>query len=132
MINQKEVCFMAKVKAQQNTVGFLAFLIGVLIAVIAGLFYAAGVLDITAQGTVALVLVILGLVVGLLNMMDKEVTTFLLAVVALEIAGASAAGIALIPLIGVPLAAIVNYIAVFVFPAAVIVALKAIWDLATA
>ncbi len=120
---------MAKKTAQGNTVGYFAFLLGVLIAIIAGLVYAAGALDAAAQGTVALVLVILGLVVGLLNLLDKDISTFLLAVVALAVVGASAGGIALIPYIGQPLAAIINYIGTFVFPAAVVVALKSIWDL---
>ena len=117
--------------AQNNTVGYFAFLLGVLIAIIAGLVSAAGALDNAAQGTVALVLVILGLVVGLLNLLDKDVTVFLISVIALGVAGASAGGISLIPYVGAPIAAIVNYIAMFVFPAAVIVALKAIWDLAS-
>ena len=113
-----------------STIGYVAFLLGVFIAIISGLFYAAGALDSSMQGFVAVVLVVLGLVVGLLNLLDKDVQVFLLAVVALAIVGAGAGGMALIPYIGIPLAAIVNYIGVFVFPAAVIVALKSIWDLA--
>jgi len=119
----------AKKTTQGNTVGYFSFLLGVLIAIIAGLVYAAGALDSAAQGTVALVLVILGLVVGLLNLLDKETSSFLIAVIALAVVGAGAGGIALIPYIGVPLAAIINYIGTFVFPAAVVVALKVIWDL---
>ena len=113
-----------------STIGYVAFLLGVFIAIISGLFYAAGALDTAMQGFVAVVLVVLGLVVGLLNLLDKDVQIFLLAVIALAIVGAGAGGMALIPYIGIPLAAIVNYIGVFVFPAAVIVALKSIWDLA--
>ncbi len=116
---------------QYNSVGYFAFLLGVLIAIIAGLVSAAGALDAASQGTVALVLVILGIVVGLLNLLDKDVTVFLISVIALGVAGASAGGIALIPFVGAPISQIVNYIATFVFPAAVIVALKAIWDLAS-
>lgn len=120
---------MAKKRADTNTVGYIAFLLGVFIAIISGLFYAAGVLDASMQGFVGLVLVVLGLVVGLLNLLDKDVSTFLLAVVALAVVGAGAGGLALIPYVGVPIAAIVNYIAMFVFPAAIIVALKTIWDM---
>ncbi|NYZ79656.1 hypothetical protein H0N95_00215 [Candidatus Micrarchaeota archaeon] len=109
--------------------GYIAFLLGVFIAIISGLFYAAQVLDSSMQGFVALVLVVLGLVVGLLNLLDKDATPFLLAVIAIEIAGSSAGGIARIDVVGPALGAIVNYIGVFVFPAAVIVALKIIWDM---
>ena len=117
--------------ANDSNVGYYAFLLGILIAVIAGLVAAAGQLDAVASGTVGLVLIILGLVVGLLNLIEKDVTAFLLAVVALTAVGATAGGLALIPYIGTPLASIINYIAAFVTPAAVVVALKTIWDLAT-
>ena len=119
-----------KTKADANTIGYVAFLLGIFIAIISGLFYAAGVLDSSMQGFVAIVLVVLGLVVGLLNLMDKDVSAFLMAVVAIAVVGAGAGGLALIPYIGIPLAAIVNYIATFVFPAAIVVALKTIWDMA--
>jgi len=118
-----------KSKKDSDTIGYIAFLLGVFIAIIAGLFYAAGVLDVAMQGFVAIVLVVLGLVVGLLNLLDKDVVTFLMAVIALGVVGSGAGGLALIPYIGIPLSAVVNYIGTFVFPAAVVVALKTIWDL---
>jgi len=118
-----------KSSADTGTIGYIAFLLGVFIAIISGLFYAAGALDASMQGFVAIVLVVLGLVVGLLNLLDKDVQVFLLAVIAIAIVGAGAGGMVLIPYIGIPLAAIVNYIGVFVFPAAIVVALKSIWDL---
>jgi len=120
-----------RARASDSNVGYYAFLLGILIAVVAGLVAAAGQLDAVASGTVGLVLIILGLVVGLLNLIEKDVTAFLLAVVALTAVGATAGGLALIPYIGTPLASIINYIAAFVTPAAVVVALKTIWDLAT-
>lgn len=118
-------------KTSDSNIGYYAFLLGILIAVIAGLVAAAGQLDALAAGTVGLVLIILGLVVGLINLIEKDVTAFLLAVVALTAVGATAGGLALIPYIGAPLASVVNYIAAFVTPAAVVVAIKTIWDLAT-
>lgn len=118
-------------KTSDSNIGYYAFLLGILIAVIAGLVAAAGQLDALAAGTVGLVLIILGLVVGLINLIEKDVTAFLLAVVALTAVGATAGGLSLIPYIGTPLASVVNYIAAFVTPAAVVVAIKTIWDLAT-
>lgn len=118
-------------RASDSNIGYYSFLLGILIAIIAGLVAAAGQLDQVSTATVILVLVILGLVVGLLNLIEKDVTAFLLAVVALTAVGGTAGGLSLIPYIGVPLADIINYIAAFVAPAAVVVALKVIWDLAT-
>jgi len=124
-------------KASDSNIGYYAFLLGILIAVIAGLVAASGNLSLLEQETVLLVLIILGLVVGLLNLIEKDVTAFLLAVIALTAVGATGgtwiagAGGELLPYIGLPLSIIVKNIAAFVSPAAVIVAIKTIWDLAT-
>lgn len=101
--------------------GEWAFIACVLIAVIAGIA-APG------EGMVAIALVVLGLIVGLLNISEKETTPFLVAAIALIVAGT--AGFSLIPEIGAMVANIVGNIAVFVAPAAVIVALKAVWTMA--
>ena len=106
-----------------NSLGSWAFILGVLIAIIAGL--AAGSIDAATQGYLAIVLVILGLVVGFLNIGAKEVTDFLIAAIALVAVGA--ANLATIPWIGGYLASMVLYIAAFVAPAALVVALKAIY-----
>lgn len=106
-----------------NSLGSWAFILGVIIAIIAGL--AAGAIDVTAQGYVAIVLVILGLVVGFLNIGAKEVTDFLIAAIALVAVGA--ANLGTIPVIGAYLSTMVLYIAAFVAPAALVVALKAIY-----
>lgn len=101
-------------------IGTWAFLLGVLIAVIAGLVPAWR----TPQ--VIWVLVILGLIVGLLNVKAKEVTEFLVASVAILIVASMGA----LPALGVTLGTILDNIIAFVGPSAMIVALKAIWDLA--
>ena len=121
---------MAKKNTDNNTIGYVAFLLGVFISIIAGLFYAAGMIDTTVQGYVAIALVILGLIVGLLNLMDKDATSFLIAVLSLAIVGLGGNGIEKIPFVGTPFILIVSYIAMFVFPAAVVVSLKVIWDMA--
>jgi hypothetical protein len=121
---------MVKRNANNNTIGYVAFLLGVFISIIAGLFYAAGLITPEVQGYVAIALVILGLVVGLLNLLDKDASAFLIAVLALAIVGLGGNGISDIPYVGTPFILIVSYIAMFVFPAAVVVALKVIWDMA--
>ncbi len=112
-----------------NSLGSWAFIIGVLIAVLGGAFggFAAGY-----AAYISLVLVVLGLVVGFLNIGAKEVNDFLLASIALvsvvALANLAALNTAL-PLIGTVLQSIVQNVAAFVAPAALIVALKAIYSM---
>ncbi|MFH1586521.1 MAG: hypothetical protein ABID38_01540 [Candidatus Diapherotrites archaeon] len=110
-------------------IGSIAFIVGIIIAVIAGIG-ATGLLGPLAAW-IPLLLVILGLIVGLLNITDKETHKFLIAAAALMLTGTAAASLAVIPVIGVYLASIMLQIAVFVAPAALLVAVKAIWNLAS-
>lgn len=103
-------------------IGTYAFLLGVLIAILTGLV--SGLLD---AGILTALLVILGLAVGFLNVSQKEVVPFLVAALALGL-GAQAKFSAL-PVIGTYIDAIMANIIIFVAPAAVIVGLKAIYDL---
>ncbi len=107
----------------KDKLGSWAFLIGVVIAIVAGLIPSL----IPAYGA-TLGLAILGLIIGVLNVTRKESTTFLLASVALLLS--SAAGLNILPLIGAEIVAILQNIAALISPAAIIVALKAIWDTA--
>jgi hypothetical protein len=111
---------------ENNTIGSWAFILGVLIAIIAGL--AAGSIDVTTQGYIGVILVVLGLAVGFLNIGAKEVNDFLIAAIALIAVGA--ANLAAIPLVGTYLASMVLFVSAFVAPAALIVALKAIYNTA--
>ncbi|MEK6946382.1 MAG: hypothetical protein AABX32_02140 [Nanoarchaeota archaeon] len=114
-----------------SKLGQWAFIIGVLLAIVVGVF-AANLQD-TTKGTLTLVLVVLGLVVGFLNVTEKETTPFLVAAAALMLTATSVGTLQSIDLgvsLGKYLANIVSQIAVFVAPAAVIVALKAINSLA--
>jgi lipoprotein signal peptidase len=110
-------------------IGEWAFIIGVIIAVIAGALYSF-LGEFSQQ--IPLVLVILGIVVGLLNIKDKETTPFLIAAIALLSTGAISAfreiDLVVDPL-GLILTKIFGYIALFVAPAAVIVAVVAIYKL---
>jgi hypothetical protein len=109
--------------------GYL-FLLGVIIAVIAGL---ARDIMIGYEVSIHSILVILGFIIGLLgaagvgSIERGQSQTFMLAVIALVAAGASGGVLADIPTIGVYLAGIVGYIAALVLPAAVLISLEAIW-----
>lgn len=107
----------------KEKLGSWAFIIGVLVAIIAGL-----IPDIITADVAALGLVILGVIVGLVNVTRKETNTFLLASIALLLA--SAAGLNILPLLGNAVVAILQNIAALIAPAAIIVALKAVWDTA--
>ncbi len=115
---------------EMEQIGELAFILGVVIAVIGGLAY-----NYMAEfaGWIPLVLVILGIIVGLLNIKDKETTPFLIASIALLATGAISTFKTInevVPPLGTILANIFGNIAVFVAPAAVIVAIVAIKKLA--
>ena len=113
--------------ADTQKLGSWAFILGVLIAVVAGL--AAGAVS-SYAGWIALALVVLGIIVGFLNIGAKEVNDFLIAAIALSMLAISAAGLNFIPYIGLYLVGMVQNVATFVAPAALIVALKAIYALA--
>lgn len=105
-------------------IGAYAFLVGIGLAIIGGI--APGMIG--AEITV-LLLVALGLVVGVLNVTDKETTPFLVAAIALLASGA--AGLGALPGIGAPLGSVLTYLSAFVAPAALIVSLKAIYSMAS-
>lgn len=110
-------------KARSNAIGAWAFLIGVILAVILGLFQ-------SSLGNVTwipVVLVLVGLVVGLLNVGMKETHSFLMASVSLIIVsflGAQYLGVI------EQVAAILLALLVMFVPAAVIVALRAMFLIA--
>ena len=100
--------------------GGWAFIIGVIIAVLIGLF---GTLNPLWLG----IIVVLGLLVGFLNVNSAESTDYLLAAVALVIVAAFGRDVmSSIPL----LSGVLEAIMALVVPATVIVSLKAIYSLA--
>ncbi|MBI1936408.1 hypothetical protein HYS31_08300 [Candidatus Woesearchaeota archaeon] len=110
-----------------SKVGQWAFIIAVLLAVLFG-FLKAG----EWEGVLTLVLVIAGLIVGFLNVTEHETSSFLLAAIALMATSAANLSVIddLVPNVGTWLQSIVGNFAVLVAPAAVIVAIKAVWALA--
>jgi hypothetical protein len=101
-----------------------AFALGLLLAILAGTMPNA----FGAPVTMTLLIGVLGLIVGLLNVSDKEVQLFLVAAIALM---ASAWGLmavlANIMAVGSVLNAILANVLVFVAPAAAVVSLKALY-----
>jgi hypothetical protein len=116
---------MAKEMDLVAKVGSWAFIIGVVIALLIGVFNSG---DAPIATTV---LIILGLIVGLLNVTGRETTPFLLASVSLVIV-ASMGGpvLSAVAQIGPRLQGVLGAIITFVIPATIIVALKAIYALA--
>jgi len=106
-----------------NRLGSWAFLVGLVIAVLLGLFSIGGQLG----SGLLVTLVIIGLIVGLLNVADKEVTPFLLSGVVLIIASAFGADV----LSSVPyLSSTFNALLALFVPATIVVAIKNVFQLA--
>jgi len=109
------------VKKSSNLIGSWAFLIGVVLAVVIG----AGLLQINSTWT--MILVIIGLIVGLLNITGKEVEPFLISGAVLVIASSLGNNeLGSIPILNGILSAL---LAIFV-PATIIVAIKNVFNLA--
>lgn len=103
-----------------NLVGGWAFIIGVVLAVVIGLF------PTIETAAIVTALVIIGLIVGLLNIGDKEVMPFLLSGAVLIIAAGFGKGVVGIAVVDNVLKAL---LIIFV-PATIIVALKNVFTLA--
>lgn len=112
---------------QTNKVGDWAFIIGAVLAILAGF--------IPNIPEILLILAILGLVVGFLNVTDKETTAFLVASIALLTVGAAGSvlisEIGAVPIISTYIATILGNIVAFVAPATVVVALKDVYAIAS-
>ena len=102
-------------------IGFWAFILGLVIAVIAGV--------ILPQNTaIIIVLIILGLVIGFLNITAKEFMLFLVATIALIVVGNVFAPLTALG-IGKILGSILGYVATLMAPAAIVAAIKALWSI---
>lgn len=103
-----------------DLIGGWSFLIGLVLAIILG---AMGRVD----GAVSTILIVLGLIVGFLNVSDREANQFLLAGVTLVIVSSFGAG-ALQGLTAV--ADILHAVLILFVPATIIVALKSVFSIA--
>jgi len=104
-----------------EALGKWAFLIGLIVAVIAGLIQ--GVYTIPY---LTLILVILGLIVGFLNIAEKNVTKFLIGIIALMAVGGMTILAINISAINVYLNSILENFVIFAGAAGLVVAIKAI------
>ncbi|NCF70002.1 MAG: hypothetical protein GWP61_29005 [Chloroflexi bacterium] len=96
-----------------DIIGKWAFIIGLVIAVLAGLFY---------QPAWAIwVLAILGVIVGLLNVTGEDTRGFLLAAIALTL---SATALNTIPGLGTAFSLVLPFVVAFVAGATIVIALK--------
>lgn len=117
--------------------GEYAFLGGLVVAIIIGAL--SGVVPAAMMPILVAVLFVLGVVVGLLNISEKEVSAFLIATVALLLAATSwnvslGQALGLLGTTGIMVALVIQSITgaliAFISPAAFIVAIKAVYKLA--
>ena len=100
-------------------IGKWAFIIGLVVAVLAGLFF--------QPGWAIWVLAILGLIVGLLNVTAEDTRSFLLASIALTL---SATALNALPIVGTALSFILPFVVAFVAGATIVIALKELFQAA--
>ncbi len=112
-----------------KSTGEWLYLASIAIAVLAGLAAGVG----ASNQWVPVLLVVLGIVVGFMNISEKEANAFLVASIALIVASTAAfmsLDTAIRPL-GTILDAVVKNVAIFVAPAAVIAAVRAVHNMAS-
>ncbi|MFA7707969.1 MAG: hypothetical protein WCX73_03395 [Candidatus Pacearchaeota archaeon] len=110
---------MAKKSNSLQLIGRWAFIIGLVLAIIAGLIQ-----DIYTIPSLTLILVILGVIIGFLNIEEKDTVKLLVAIIALM--GVGGLTLSVIPTISSYLEAILTNIVIFASGAGLIVAIKAI------
>ena len=103
-----------------DTIGRWAFIAGIVVAVLAGLF----VVDVS---WVTWILAILGLIVGFLNVSTTEPQRFLLAAVALTL---SASAVLSLPVVGFVLTNILANVLIFIAAAMLVVAIRTLLETA--
>jgi len=106
--------------ANLEKIGRWAFIAGVVLAVLAGLF-------VVGVSWVTWILAILGLVVGFLNVSTTEPQRFLLAAVALTL---SASAVLSLPVVGFVLTNILTNVVAFIAAAMLVVAIRALLETA--
>jgi hypothetical protein len=100
-------------------IGKWAFIVGLVLAVLAGLFF--------QPGWALWVLAILGVIVGFLNITGEETRGFLLASIALTL---SATALNTLPVLGTALSLVLPFVVAFVAGGMIVVALKELFQTA--
>ena len=103
----------------REMVGKWAFIIGLVVAVLAGILF--------QPGWAIWVLAILGVIVGLLNVTAEETRGFLLASIALTL---SATALNTLPIVGTTLSYVLPFVVAFVAGGMIVVALKELFQTA--
>lgn len=115
----------------EKKIGQYAFILGVVLAIVLGLF--SGFIPADATPWLVSVLILAGLVVGFLNVTGKDTKEFILVATALVIVSfAMSQGtqyLSQVEIIGSYLQDIFNSIMAFVVPATIVIGLKDIWSL---
>lgn len=119
-----------KEKIELHRIAHYTFFVGILIAIVVGIFY-----KLFDSATLVTTFVLLGFFVGIFNLTAKETTPFLIAAIALMLAGIVNLDLfnlyGLWPQLGPVLRRILSNIVVFVVPGAIILGMKTIWKLAS-
>ena len=112
------------IKKQGNLIGAWAFLIGVILAIVIG-FFASSLSQSTYRG-ILIVLVVIGIIIGLLNVKSSESSKFLFAALALVIVGYTGGSVILtvIP----KFAEFFSALMILFVPTTIIVALKTVFE----
>ena len=103
----------------REAIGKWAFIIGLVVAVLAGILF--------QPGWAIWVLAILGVIVGLLNVTAEDTRGFLLASIALTL---SATALNTLPIVGAALSYVLPFVVAFVAGGMIVVALKELFQTA--
>ena len=119
------------VKSKENLLGAYAFLVGVVLAIVFGMFNKS--LE-SAGGLFYSALVVIGLIVGFMNVGDKDSKTFLMASLSLVIVGALGVEplkyVALNNYVVTSLRNVLGSLLLLFVPATIVVALKTVFSMA--
>lgn len=123
--------FIKREQLELHRLAHYAFFIGVALAIAVGIFHRVfdSLLGVEAARVYVTTFVILGTLVGLFNLTVKETVPFLVAAIALMLAGI--VNLNLVYGVGNILRPSLSNIVVFVVPGAIIVGMKTIWRLAS-
>jgi uncharacterized membrane protein len=118
------------IRSRENLWGAWAFLIGVVLALVAGILSFGSIHPIILG-----ILAVLGLVIGFVNVSDKDVNTFLITGVSLVIVSfAGIQGISGAEIIGINIGKIIastlGALLVLLVPATIVVAIKSLFSIA--
>jgi hypothetical protein len=115
------------IRSQENAIGAWSFFIGVILAIVIGVFQSQLGVQVN---WIYIVLVILGIIVGLSNTADRDVDKFLIASVALVIVSYMGQDtLRFLSKIGLIISTVLSALLLMFVPAAIIVAVKAVFSI---